>query len=224
VQWRARSRPPSSPTAIAVARRAFTQALPRRRERHPRCEGRRRMVAHLRLTYVKRTSSCPKTCFARAPSQPSCASAGYSVEDRRYPLASACQGLPDPAPAVHVIVARNREKTRCTASLSGRSYDTQSGTVQGAYDNGSGTALVVQLCKDLAHVALNRTLHMSALDGEEDGPARSGAFVDNDVKATRSSLRPLPRLRHGRRQLAGLRRLKLYGWTGASSATRSPRS
>jgi len=64
----------------------------------------------------------------------------------------------------------------------GRTTIRKSGTVQGAYDNGSGTALVVQLCKDLAHVALNRTLTCLLFDGEEEGLLGSGAFVDNDVK------------------------------------------
>ncbi|MGB1585994.1 MAG: M28 family metallopeptidase [Thermoplasmatota archaeon] len=56
-------------------------------------------------------------------------------------------------------------------------YDTQAGTIVGAYDNGSGTAVVVHTCIELSTLDLRRDLTCVLFDAEEIGTVASRAYV-----------------------------------------------
>ncbi len=52
------------------------------------------------------------------------------------------------------------------------------GTLEAAYDNGSGTAMVYNTCKQLAQVPLNKSLLCLFFSGEEEGVLGSSAYVN----------------------------------------------
>lgn len=58
-------------------------------------------------------------------------------------------------------------------------YDTQAGTIVGAYDNGSGTAVVVHTCIALSKLDLRRDLTCVLFDAEEVGTVASRAYADS---------------------------------------------
>ncbi len=62
-------------------------------------------------------------------------------------------------------------------------YDVVPATVQGAYDNGAGVAVQLQLCELLANVPLDKTLKCVFFDGEEIGRAGSVRYVNEVTSA-----------------------------------------
>ncbi len=56
-------------------------------------------------------------------------------------------------------------------------YDTQAGTIEGAYDNGSGTAAVLSMCSILSQLNLTHNIDCILFDAEEVGAVASGAYV-----------------------------------------------
>jgi hypothetical protein len=56
-------------------------------------------------------------------------------------------------------------------------FDTVPQTAQGAYDDGSGVAAEMQICKLLAKVETNKTIECAFFDGEEQGLVASQAYA-----------------------------------------------
>ncbi len=61
-------------------------------------------------------------------------------------------------------------------------YDTQAGTIQGAYDDGSGVAMGIELVRELSAYENNKTLKAIFFDTEELGLVASDYFVNDRVQ------------------------------------------
>jgi len=107
--------------------------------------------------------------------------AGFDVEVRAYPLGGFGQEAPDAVPANAYAVVATKMGTDLAGHRIGLGahYDTQQATIQGAYDNGSGTTAVVHTCIALAKLELRRTLTCVLFDAEEEGAVASSAYVDD---------------------------------------------
>jgi hypothetical protein len=57
-------------------------------------------------------------------------------------------------------------------------FDTVAQTLQGAYDDGSGVAAQMEICKQLAKVPTNKTIECTFFDGEEQGLVASAAYAN----------------------------------------------
>lgn len=109
---------------------------------------------------------------------------GFQVEVRTYP--DAAQGVTMPSKVagteLYAIVATKPGVTQPDHRIGLVShYDTQTATVQGAYDDASGVAAEFAICKALAQVPMERTLACIFFDGEERGLAASEAYVQDVV-------------------------------------------
>ncbi|HWG90136.1 MAG TPA: M28 family peptidase [Candidatus Thermoplasmatota archaeon] len=117
------------------------------------------------------------------------AALGYEVENRLYGL----NGLPSADGPLRAVVGVKRGATNPDhLILMGAHYDTSftignpdvpglpfgaGVTLEAAYDNGSGTALVMDLARLLANVTTNKTLLFVLFNGEEEGLLASEAFA-----------------------------------------------
>lgn len=129
----------------------------------------------------KRDLLLPNNEVARERIASALAAAGFEVETRSYVPAPLPNALPK---VLHVVVGAKPGLGNSSHAIAlGGHYDTQGGTVYGAYDNGSGTAAVVQACQALAKVPMQHTLLCLLFDGEEEGTLGSQAFVA-DVAAS----------------------------------------
>lgn len=89
-------------------------------------------------------------------------------------------------PGIHVVVGLKRGTSDPEHAIAlGAHYDNVypglalgPGTLEAAYDNGSGTAMVYNLCKQLAQVPLEKSLLCLFFDGEELGILGSSAYVN----------------------------------------------
>lgn len=133
-------------------------------------------------TYVGRNAFSPVNELAAADLADTLAQAGFDARVEDYPLCTPLLGDPcAPAGAgpasVNVVVAVKRGTTDPDHAIAlGAHYDNQA-TVEAAYDNGSGTAMVVETCRHLAQAELAKTLVCLLFDGEELGVLGSSAFV-----------------------------------------------
>jgi hypothetical protein len=108
---------------------------------------------------------------------------GMSQEDGRAILAAAKQGLEltiDAPPTVGTskaknVIARAAKGARCRVVVGGH-YDTVP-SAQGANDNASGTANVLELARAFAADGLDKGLCFAAFSAEESGLYGSAAFV-----------------------------------------------
>ena len=128
----------------------------------------------------KRDLGLPNNAVARGLIADALKGSGYTVETRDYspaPVGAAVPGV------IHVVVGVKPGRDPTHAIAFGGHFDTQGGTIYGAYDNGSGAAAVVQTCDALARVATERTILCLLFDGEEEGTLGSQAFMD-DVAAS----------------------------------------
>lgn len=119
------------------------------------------------------------------------AALGYETEIRLYNA----QGLPSADGPLRAIVATKTGAVEPERLIVlGGHYDTSftlgnpdlpilpvgTGlTLEAAYDNGSGTAMVVELARLLAAVETNRTIVFALFNGEEEGLLASGAYADD---------------------------------------------
>jgi hypothetical protein len=105
---------------------------------------------------------------------------GLDVQVLHYSPAEVL-GVPTPVDApvgIHTVVGYKPGLTQPgTAIAIGGHYDTQAGTLEGAYDNGSGTAMVFDLCKHLSQVPMDKSLLCLFFDGEEEGALGSQAYL-----------------------------------------------
>lgn len=133
-------------------------------------------------TYVGRNAFSPVNEMAAADLAAELAAAGFDARVEDYPVCTPLVGDPcAPAGAgpasINVVVAVKRGTTDPDHAIAlGAHYDNQA-TVEAAYDNGSGTAMVVETCKHLAQVELAKTLVCLLFDGEEIGVVGSSSFV-----------------------------------------------
>jgi hypothetical protein len=144
---------------------------------------------HFSTTYVGRNLFSPQNEAAAAHIAETLTDAGFEAQVVDYPICTPLLGDPcAPAQAgpasVNVVVALKRGTTDPDHAIAlGAHYDNQA-TVEGAYDNGSGTAMVVETCRHLAQLALNKSLLCLLFDGEEEGTLGSSAFVASPPAGT----------------------------------------
>jgi len=132
----------------------------------------------------KRDVGLPNNAVARGILADGLSAAGYKVETRDYtvPAADAVAGA---VKVLHVVVGVRPGTGNATHAIAfGGHFDTQQGTLYGAYDNGSGAAAVVQTCTAIAKVPTNRTVLCLLFDGEEEGTWGSEEFL-RDVQSTK---------------------------------------
>lgn len=181
-------------------------------------------------TYTMRNAFAPNNLAARDHIAAGLAAAGLQVRILRYPAGAQGQALPAQAGPlfVSVVEATKPGLTDRTLAL-GAHYDNASpvvsvapGTVEAAYDNGSGTAALYNLCTALAKVQTRHTVTCLFFDGEELGRVGSRAYV-----ADPSHPRPDYYLGFDMTGLnwpgidttaPGRESWKLYAWTGAEFA------
>ena len=133
-------------------------------------------------TYVGRNAFSPVNEMAAADLAAELAAAGFDARVQDYPVCAPLVGSPcapsaaGPA-SVNVVVAVKPGTTDPGHAIAlGAHYDNQA-TVEAAYDNGSGTAMVVETCKRLAQAGLAKTLVCLLFDAEEIGVVGSSSFV-----------------------------------------------
>lgn len=135
-------------------------------------------------TYVGRNAFSPTNELAAAHIADTLAAAGLQARVVDYPICTPLLGDPcAPAAAgpasVNVVVAVKPGTTDAGHAIAlGAHYDNQA-TIEAAYDNGSGTALVVEACIHLAQLELEKTLVCLLFDAEEIGVVGSSSFVAN---------------------------------------------
>ncbi|HUR62652.1 MAG TPA: M28 family peptidase [Candidatus Thermoplasmatota archaeon] len=134
--------------------------------------------------YAKHDSNLPTNTLLRTHIVDEMRALGFMVEVRAYPGSAQGQPLPDnPATPLYAIVA-TKEGTASPAHRIGlvSHYDSNSLTINGAYDDMSGVAAEYSICKALAQVPMNKTLACIFFDGEERGLVASQRYVDDVVK------------------------------------------
>ncbi|MEA3203991.1 MAG: hypothetical protein QOI63_1671, partial [Thermoplasmata archaeon] len=134
--------------------------------------------------YPKHDSNLPTNTLLRQHIVDTMAGLGFAVEVRTYPGAAQGQDLPDtPATPLYAVVATKAGATSPDHRIGLVShYDSNTQTVNGAYDDMSGVAAEVALCTALARVPMNKTLACLFFDGEERGLVASRHYVDDVVK------------------------------------------
>ncbi|MEK6976091.1 MAG: M28 family peptidase [Candidatus Thermoplasmatota archaeon] len=144
-------------------------------------------------TYAYRMAFTPANQDATNHLAQSMAELGFEVEVLTYGACAPLVGQPACAPQAvgpvqtHVVAALLRGATQPDHAVAlGAHYDNvypglglTTGTVEAAYDNGSGTAMVYNLCKQLAQVPLEKSLLCLFFDGEEEGALGSSLYVAN---------------------------------------------
>ena len=99
------------------------------------------------------------------------ASLGYDVETKTY------NGV------LQAVIATKKGTDKADEHIVfGGHFDTVPSTVQGAYDNGTGTRLLMDLARSYAKVKTHRTLQFAWYNGEEEGALASGQMAA-DYKA-----------------------------------------
>jgi hypothetical protein len=139
----------------------------------------------LATNYPKHDANTPTNEMLRERLVADLRALGLDVEVRAYPGAIQGQDLPDTGEptALYAIVATRQGTTMPDHRLGlVAHYDSQSGTVNGAYDDMSGVAAEFSLCKALLAVPMNRTLACIFFDGEERGLVASERYVQDVVK------------------------------------------
>ncbi len=100
---------------------------------------------------------------------------GYEVETKTY------NGV------LQAVVATKKGTDKAGENIVfGGHFDTMVGTIEGAYDNGTGTRLLMDLARSYAKVRTHRTIQFAWYNGEEEGALASGqmaaAYKAGDVK------------------------------------------
>jgi hypothetical protein len=143
-------------------------------------------VAEFSEGYENRVTGSPSEQLATQRIAADAEELGYDVEVLTLPVRA---GVPGPSP-LRAVVATKRGTTKPDEHIVfGGHYDVVPETVQGAYDNGSGTMMLRALAKSFANVPTNRTLVFAWYNGEEEGTlasrphARSFADTGRKVRA-----------------------------------------
>lgn len=157
--------------------------------------------ADIATNYPKHDAYTPDNAALRQRLVSDLQAAGLDVEVRSYvgtyslprspvtppvsPPPTPPQELPDtPYTRLYAIVATKAGTTMPDHRIGLVShYDTQTFTVNGAYDDASGVAADFHICKALAKVPMDRTLACIFFDGEEQGLVASQKYVEDVVLA-----------------------------------------
>ena len=116
--------------------------------------------------YPLRITGTPVQRDATAAIAEEVAALGYAVETKTY------DGV------LQAVVATKKGTTRPREHIVfGGHVDTMVGTVEGAYDNGTGTRLLMDLARSYAEVRTHRTLQFAWYNGEEEGALASGRMA-----------------------------------------------
>ncbi|MGH2669495.1 MAG: M28 family peptidase, partial [bacterium] len=137
-------------------------------------------------TFVKRDSQSPTNLQAAEHIRSGLEQMGWLAEIRTYLPRPPQEVLPlptDPTPGVGVRVVIGVKEGPNADHVVGwvSHYDTQTATIEGAYDNGSGTAMALALARELAGYVNNKTLVVMFFDSEEIGLVASDYFVQTVV-------------------------------------------
>ena len=135
--------------------------------------------------YPKHDANTPENARLREHLVSELRALGLDVEVRAYPGAVQGHDLPDTGEttALYAIVATKSGTSMPDHRLGlVAHYDSQTGTINGAYDDMSGVAAEFSICKALAQVPMNRTLACIFFDGEERGLVASERYVQDVVK------------------------------------------
>ncbi|MHB1261386.1 MAG: M28 family metallopeptidase [Thermoplasmatota archaeon] len=148
--------------------------------------------ADFATTYTMRNVGLPGNQAATDHIADSLRGFGMDVTVLEYPACTPLIGQPcAPAPAgpakVHVVMGLKLGTTDPGHAIAlGAHYDNvypglglTEGTREAAYDNGSGTAMVFNVCRELAKAEMARSLVCLFFDGEELGILGSRNFVAN---------------------------------------------
>ena len=135
--------------------------------------------------YIRRVTGHPNLERAARFFEGEFRSFGLETRLDRYPLSA---GLLDPWGRVVVnVVATKWGADRSRWIVLGAHFDSASTTIQGAYDDGLGSNIVVTLAKSLAAVETNHTIVFVLFSGEEEGLQGSEEYVKtipSDVTVT----------------------------------------
>ena len=126
-------------------------------------------VASFSQTYAQRVTGSPAEQAAAAALRDEAASLGY---DAKIVDLSGAPGAPPGG--THAVIATRRGTTKPDESIVfGGHYDVVPQTINGAYDNGTGTNMVLALAKSFSQVPTNRSLVFAWYNGEEEGTLAS---------------------------------------------------
>jgi hypothetical protein len=140
--------------------------------------------ADIATNYAKHDSNLPTNQMLRQHLVDEMDELGFQVEVKAYPGAAQGQDLPaNPATPLYAVVATKAGTTSPAHRIGLVShYDSNTMTINGAYDDMSGVAAEFAICKALAKVPMNKTLACIFFDGEERGLVASQRYVDDVVK------------------------------------------
>lgn len=146
--------------------------------------------ANFATTYTTRNSFTPANQDATDHLAASLVDLGLEVSVIDYPFCTPLVGTPcAPTPVgpakIHVVMGLKRGLTQPDHAIAlGAHYDNvypglglTEGTLEAAYDNGSGTAMVYNVCQQLSQLPLDKSLLCLFFDGEELGILGSSNFV-----------------------------------------------
>ena len=126
-------------------------------------------VASFSETYAHRVTDSPAEQAAAAALRDEATSLGYDTKIIDLPLAGS-----GPDNVTHAVVAVRRGRTKPDEHLVFTAhYDVVPQTINGAYDNATGTNMLRALARSLAQVPTNRTLVFAWYNGEEEGTLAS---------------------------------------------------
>src|SRR3954447_12490535 len=120
-------------------------------------------------TYARRVTGSSAEQAAAAELRDEAARLGYEAKIVELPLA---KGAPNAV--THAVIATRRGTTRPDEHIVfGAHYDVVPQTINGAYDNGTGTNMLLALAKSFSQVPTNRSLVFAWYNGEEEGTLSS---------------------------------------------------
>lgn len=129
--------------------------------------------------YPKRDALLPNNDLAAQHIAAGLTDAGLEATIVHY-LPAPAPGAPMLPAGIHVVVGHKAGLGDPGHALAlGAHYDTQAATIEGAFDNAAGTAMVFELCKTLAQEPMQRSLLCLFFDGEEEGALGSEAYLAN---------------------------------------------
>jgi hypothetical protein len=145
-------------------------------------------IASFSSGHAHRVTGTPSELLAGEDIAAQARQLGYEVEV--VPLTP--QGTAPGTSPLKVVVATRRGTTKPDEHIVfGAHYDNVPQTVDGAYDNGSGTMMLLALAKSFASVPTKRTLVFAWYNGEEEGTQASqphAKMFKDDGKKVRAML------------------------------------
>lgn len=133
-------------------------------------------------TYAKRDTGSPTNLQASEHLIAEIEAAGWEAEMIEY----APTGIELPTSTgqgINVVIATQEGSVQPDNVIAWVShYDTQTATIQGAYDDGSGVAMGIELIRELSDYENRKTLKAIFFDTEELGLVASEYFVNNEVE------------------------------------------